>query len=357
MKKILTLFIVTAISFSFSQAQTFEVKVDSLLSQIFKDKNGPGGVFMVAKNGKPVYQKAFGNANIELDVKMAPQNVFQLGSMTKQFTAIAILMLVEQGKMDLQKPISTYIPDYPMGDKITVHHLLTHTSGIKDFTKLKSLNQIAQQNLSPKQMVDFFKNEPVDFNPGEKFEYNNSGYVILGYLIELVSGDTYENYINKNIFQKIAMKHSRYASDTAIIKNRAYGYQQKTTGYVNKTAISFSIPFSSGALMSTVDDMLLWQNALNKDVLLKPETIKKAFTKYKLNNGEPFNYGYGWHLKDIDGIATREHGGSIFGFKTMGVYIPDQDIYVLGLSNCDCNSPTQVVKDIAGLALKTLNKK
>ena len=357
MKKILTLFILTAITFSFSQAQTFEVKVDSLLSQIFKDKNGPGGVFMVAKNGKPVYQKAFDNANIELDVKMAPQNVFQLGSMTKQFTAIAILMLVEQGKMDLQKPISTYIPDYPIGDKITVHHLLTHTSGIKDFTKMKSLNQIAQQNLSPKQMVDFFKNEPVDFNPGEKFEYNNSGYVILGYLIELVSGDTYENYINKNIFQKIGMKHSRYASDAAIIKNRAYGYQQKTTGYVNKTAISFSIPFSSGALMSTVDDMLLWQNALNKEVLLKPETIKKAFTKYKLNNGEIFNYGYGWHLKDIDGIATREHGGSIFGFKTMGVYIPDQDIYVLGLSNCDCNSPTQVVKDIAGLALKTLNKK
>ena len=356
MKKILTLFILTAVTFSFSQAQTFEFKVDSLLSQIFKDKNGPGGVFMVAKNGKPIYQKAFGNANIELGIKMQTRNVFQLGSMTKQFTAIAILMLVEQGKIDLQKPISTYIPDYPMGDKIMVHHLLTHTSGIKDFTKMKSLNQIAQQNLSPKQMVDFFKNEPVDFNPGEKFEYNNSGYVILGYLIELVSGDTYENYINKNIFQKIGMKHSRYASDVAIIKDRAYGYQQKTSAYVNKTAICFSIPFSSGALMSTVDDMLLWQNALNNQLLLKSETIKKAFTRYKLNCGEIFNYGYGWHLKDIDGIATREHGGSIFGFKTMGVYIPDQDIYVLGLSNCDCNSPTQVVKDIAELALKTFKK-
>lgn len=357
MKKILTLFILTATTVNFCWAQTFQVKVDSLLNQIFKDKNGPGGVFMIAKNGKPVYQKAFGNANIELGVKMAPQNVFQLGSMTKQFTAIAILMLVEQGKIDLQKSISAYIPDYPMGDKITVHHLLTHTSGIKDFTKMKSLNQVAQQNLSPKQMVDFFKNEPMDFNPGEKFEYNNSGYVILGYLIELVSGDTYENYINKNIFQRLGMKHSRYASDASIIKNRAYGYQQKAAGYVNKTAISFNIPFSSGALMSTIDDMLLWQNALNKDVLLKPETIKKAFTKYKLNSGEAFSYGYGWHLKDIDGVATREHGGSIFGFKTMGVYIPDQDIYVLGLSNCDCNSPTQVVKDIATLALKTFNKK
>ncbi|MCX2433040.1 serine hydrolase domain-containing protein [Pedobacter sp. GR22-10] len=356
MKKILTLFILTAITFSFSQAQTFESKVDGLLNQIFKDKNGPGGVFLVARNGKSVYQKAFGNANIELGVKMQTQNVFQLGSMTKQFTAIAILMLVEQGKIDLQKPISAYIPDYPMGDQITVHHLLTHTSGIKDFTKMKSLNQIAQQNLSPKQMVDFFKNGPVDFNPGEKFEYNNSGYVILGYLIELVSGDTYENYLNKNIFEKIGMKHSRYASDVAIIKDRAYGYQQKTSGYVNKTAISFSIPFSSGALMSTVDDMLRWQNALNSRLILKSETIKKAFSKYKLNSGETFNYGYGWHLKDINGVATREHGGSIFGFKTMGVYIPEQDIYVLGLSNCDCNSPTQVVKDIATLALNTFGK-
>ena len=357
MKRIFSLFTLIAITFNISKAQNFESKVDSLLTHIFQDKDGPGGVFMVSKNGKSIYKKAFGNANIELGVKMESENVFQLGSMTKQFTAVAILMLTEQGKINLQAPISTYIPDYPIGNKISIHQLLTHTSGIKDFTKMKSLNQIAQQKLSPKQMVDFFKNEPTDFNPGEKFEYNNSGYVILGYIIELVSGDTYENYINKNIFEKIGMTHSRYASDVTIIKNRAYGYQQKTTGYVNKTAISFSIPFSSGALMSTVDDMLLWQNALNKEVLLKPETIKKAFTKYKLNNGEPFNYGYGWHLKDIDGIATREHGGSIFGFKTMGVYIPDQDIYVLGLSNCDCNSPTQVVKDIAGLALKTLNKK
>ena len=357
MKRILSLVTLIAITFNISKAQHFESKVDSLLTHIFQDKNGPGGVFMVSKNGKSIYKKAFGHANIELGVKMEPENVFQLGSMTKQFTAVAILMLTEQGKIDLQAPISTYIPDYPMGNKISIHQLLTHTSGIKDFTKMKSLNQIAQQKRSPKQLVDFFKNEPTDFNPGEKFEYNNSGYIILGNIIELVSGDTYENYLNKNIFEKIGMNHSRYASDVAVIKDRAYGYQQKTSGYVNKTAIDFSIPFSSGALMSTVDDMLIWQNALNNQLLLKSATIKKAFARYKLNSGEKFTYGYGWHLKDIDGVATREHGGSIFGFKTMAVYIPDLDIYVLGLSNCDCNSPTQAVKNIAGLALKAFEKK
>lgn len=352
MKKLLILALSILILPPFAYAQNLEQKVDSLLQNVFKDKNGPGGVFMIAKNGKPIYQKAFGKANLELDVDLTPKNVFQLGSMTKQFTAISILILEEQGKLDLRDPISKYIPDYPSGDKITLHHLLTHTSGIKDFTKMKSIQLIAQQNLSPKQLVDFFKNELADFAPGEKFEYCNSGYVILGYIIELVSGETYENFIKKNIFDKVGMNHSRYANDFAIVNNRAYGYHKKELGYVNKTAISFTIPFSSGSLMSTVDDMLKWQNALNKNLILSSITIKKAFTKYKLNNGEEFTYGYGWHLKEINGTPTREHGGSIFGFKTMAIYIPSEDIYVIGFSNCDCNSPTQVTSDIATLVLK-----
>jgi len=336
----------------FARAQNLDSKIDSLLSNLFQDNNGPGGVFMVAKGGKPIYLKAFGKANLELGVNMKPENVFQLGSMTKQFTAIAILKLAEEKRLNLHNSISKYIPDYPLGNKITIHHLLTHTSGIKDFTKMKSLQEVAQRDFSPKQMVDFFKNESVDFSPGEKFEYNNSGYVVLGFIIELVSGTTYENYINKNIFEKAGMSHSRYASDIAIVKDRAYGYQKKDSGYVNKSKISFTIPFSSGSLMSTADDMLKWQNALNGNRIVGVKTIDKAFTKYQLNSGETFSYGYGWHLKEINGTSTREHGGSIFGFKTMGVYIPSKDIYVIGLTNCDCNSPTQITRDIARLALE-----
>lgn len=349
LQKASILLMLLALALNPAKAQNLEQRVDSLLLNVFKDKNGPGGVFLIAKQGKPIYQKAFGKANIELDADLTVDNVFQLGSMTKQFTAIAILMLEEQGKLKVTDSISKYLPDYPSGDKITIHHLLTHTSGIKDFTKMKSINSIAQQDLSPKQVVDFFKNEPVDFAPGDKFEYNNSGYVLLGYLIELVSGETYEQFIQQHIFDKAGMIHSRYANDLAIVKKRAYGYRKNDQGYVNKTRISFNIPFSSGALMSTVADMLKWQNALNQNLLLKPGTIKKAFTAYKLNNGVAFSYGYGWHLKDINGTPTREHGGSIFGFKTMGVYIPSKDIYVIGLSNCDCNSPTQVTRDIATL--------
>ena len=333
-------------------AQTPDSRIDSIIRTEFTDASGPGGVFMVAQKGQPLYLKAYGKANLELDVLMTPENVFQIGSMTKQFTAIAILMLEEQGKLDVQHAVSRYLPDYPGGDKITLHHLLTHTSGIKDFTKMKSISEIAQKEMTPQMMVDFFKNEPADFLPGEKFEYNNSGYVILGYIIELVSGLTYEDFIEKNIFEKIGMTHSRYTNDREIVPQRAYGYHKKTYGYVNKTVINYSVPFSSGALMSTAADLLKWQNALNQPVLVSDSTLKKAFRPYQLNSGEAITYGYGWHIKNIEGTLTREHGGSIFGFKSMGVYIPSEDIYVLGLSNCDCHSPTQVVRHIAALMLQ-----
>jgi CubicO group peptidase (beta-lactamase class C family) len=333
-------------------AQTFENKIDSLIQTEFNDINGPGGVFMVAKNGKTIYQKAFGKANLEFDIDLSPENVFQIGSMTKQFTAVAILMLEEQGKLNVNHSISKYIPDYPLGDKITIHHLLTHTSGIKDFTRMKSIREIAQKDMTPEMLVNFFKNEPVDFLPGEKFDYNNSGYALLGYIIELVSGETYEDFIKKNIFSKAGMTQSYYANDRQIINKRAYGYHEKEYGYINKTIINFSVPFASGSLMSSSNDMLKWQNALNQNLFLNIASTKKAFSKYKLNNGEEFTYGYGWHILEIKGTPTREHGGSIFGFKSMGVYIPSEDIYVIGLSNCDCHSPTKITRSIAAFALQ-----
>lgn len=191
MSRIFLLFVVM-LSAGKTCAQVFSKKVDELVQNEFKDPSGPGGVFMIAKNGQPIYNKAFGMANLELDVKMNSANVFQIGSMTKQFTAIAILMLEDQGLLKINDPISKYIKDYPNGHHITIHQLLTHTSGIKDFTKMKALSEIAQKEMTPKEMVDFFRGEPVDFSPGEKFEYNNSGYVILGYLIEILSGVTYE---------------------------------------------------------------------------------------------------------------------------------------------------------------------
>ena len=353
--KILMLFIPflllwTQISFS----QTLEAKIDSLIEPVFLNE-GPGSVFLIAKKGESIYKKAFGQANLELNVAMKPENVFQIGSMTKQFTAIAIMMLEEQGKLQVKDAISNYIPDYPNGNNITIHHLLTHTSGIKDFTKIKSIMSIAKNDQNPEELVNFFKNEPADFQPGEKFDYNNSGYVVLGYIIALVSKKTYENFIEENIFKAIGMINSRYASDSEIVKNRAYGYHNRGE-FLNKMQVSLTIPYASGSLMSTVDDMLKWQNAINNNVLISEKTKEKVFGNYSLNNGEHINYGYGWHLKDIDGIPTREHGGSIFGFKSMGVYVPSLDIYVVGFSNCDCNSPTKITRELTKLIIEQINK-
>ncbi|BFM43675.1 serine hydrolase domain-containing protein [Flavobacterium sp. CFS9] len=351
MRVIFRIFIVTFLLFhSFVFAQNLETKIDHLITSKFKPET-PGAVFLAVKKGKVVYRKVFGMANLEMNVQMKPESVFEIGSMTKQFTAVAVLMLAEQGKLKPDDEITKFIPDYPTnGNKITLHHLLTHTSGIKDFTGMKAIKDIARRDLSPKELVDFFKNEPVDFKPGEQYKYCNSGYALLGYIIEMVSGQTYEEFVTQHIFKKIGMNNTFYASHDMIIKNRASGYRDRE-GFVNANYISFSIPYASGSIMSNVDDLLKWQNAVSSNALLSPAFTVKAFTNYQLNNKTNIDYGYGWHLEKVKNKAVYEHGGSIFGFKSMGVYEPTEQIYVVGLSNCDCNSPTAITKEIASLLI------
>ena len=334
-----------------SYAQNLASNIDSLLLEKYPT-NAPGASFLVSKNGSIIYEKAFGLANLELNVPMEVDNVFEIGSMTKQFTAISILMLVEKGDLNLDDEITKFIPDYPTnGYKITIHHLLTHTSGIKSYTSLKKLNSISKQDLTPLELIDFFKNEPIDFVPGEKFKYNNSGYVILGYIIEKITGQRYAEFVEEQIFEKLKMTASQYASNSKIIQNRASGYQDNE-GYINTREISFTLTYSTGSLMSTVSDMFKWQEAVKNNLLISEKTTKKAFTNYTLNNGELIDYGYGWKIKTIDNMRSFEHGGAIWGFKSMGVYLPDLDIYVVGLTNCLCNSPTKITREIAELAAK-----
>jgi CubicO group peptidase (beta-lactamase class C family) len=347
------LLVITVLSLNFQSiiyAQNL-TKIDSLLQEKYPD-NAPGATFLISKNGSVIYKKAFGLANLELNVPMKTNNVFKIGSLTKQFTAISILMLMEKGELNLDDEITKFIPDYPTnGNKITIHHLLTHTSGIKDYTKVKGLNAIAQKDLTPLELIDFSKNESIDFVPGEKYKYNNSGYVILGYIIERVTGQPYANFVEEQIFNKLEMTASQYASQREVIQNRASGYQKKDN-YVNRMDFSLTLAYSVGGLMSTVEDMFKWQEAIKNNLLISKETTKKAFTNYTLNNGEHTNYGYGWHIKTINNNQTFEHGGAVWGFKSMGVYFPDLDIYVIGLTNCLCNSPTKITREIAELATK-----
>ena len=355
MKKLtqLRLFTILAICFlvsSIVSAQSLESKIDKLISNQFKE-NETGVSVLVAKEGEVIYRKAFGKANLELDVNMTSSNVFEVGSITKQFTSVAILMLMEEGKLSLEDNITKFIPDYPTkGKKISVHHLLTHTSGIKSYTSMQSFGKVMTIDESPLKFIDFFKNEPMDFEPGEEYRYNNSGYFILGYIIEKVSGVSYEEFINEKIFKKLDMNSSYYGSHTKLIKNRASGYQ-KNNEYGNAQYISLTLPYAAGSIMSNVDDMLKWQTAISNNVLIKKETIAKAYKNYTLNNGEKINYGYGWSINEISGISTIEHGGAIPGYLSMGIYVPSKNVYIIAFSNCGCQSPANVATEIAALVI------
>ena len=357
--KAIVIFAVCLLFLQTGFTQDITTKIDEILSEQFKS-NETGVAALVAKNGKVIYRKAFGKANLELDVDMTPKSVFEIGSITKQFTAVSILMLVEQGKIKLDDEITKYIPDYPTHEKkITIHHLLTHTSGIKSYTSMQSFGDVFTKDSSPKDFVDFFKDEPMDFDPGEKYLYNNSGFFLLGYIIEIVSEISYQEFIKENIFDKIGMTSSYYGSHSQIIKNRASGYQ-KEEDFSNAQYISLTLPYAAGSIMSNVDDMLKWQIAINNHVFVKKETIQKAFTNYTLNNGESINYGYGWSLNELNGEPTIEHGGGIPGYLSMGVYIPSEDVYVILFSNCGCKSPTDIALEITAITIgKTVsnNKK
>ncbi|MFI2743648.1 serine hydrolase domain-containing protein [Zhouia sp. PK063] len=344
LKTFLTAFFTTMVSYAQHQTAT----IDSLLSSNYPD-NAPGAVFLVAKDGNVIYKKAFGLSNLELRTKMTTKQVFEIGSLTKQFTAAMVLLLEERHLLKTTDPIAKYINNYPNGHQITIHELLTHTSGIKDYTSIPGINAMATLEKDPLEIINFFKNEPLKANPGQAFEYANSNYFLLGYIIEKVTGKSYKDVIEENIFHRLHMTHSYYDSHTKVIANRAYGYQKKRDQYVNARYISFSIPFAAGSLMTTVNDMLLWEEALKNNTLLSTKSKAKMFTNYVLTNGKPIHYGYGWHIDTYKNHTVLSHGGAIFGFKAMEVFLPEKKVYVIGLTNCDCNSPTQITRQIAEL--------
>ena len=329
-----------------------EAEMDALLKEIYPDKNS-GASALVMKKGKVVYRKAFGMANIEVGVEMTPEHIFRIGSITKQFTAVAILQLMEAGKLSLQDDITKFLPDYPThGHTITVEHLLTHTSGIKSYTAMDSWDgEERKKAFTPEQMIDYFKNEPMDFAPGEKWMYNNSAYFLLGYIIEKVSGMSYEEYVEEKLFKALKMESSYYGNPMQLISNRASGYQVGKNGFQNAEYLSMTQPYAAGALLSTVDDLYKWYNAVASYKVVKKESIDKAWTSYTLNDGSKTQYGYGWAIGNIQGSRMIEHGGGINGFVTASLYLPEDEIFVAVFSNCNCRFPGDVSKRLAAISL------
>jgi D-alanyl-D-alanine carboxypeptidase len=314
----------------------------------------PGAAVLIAQDGIPLFRQGYGMANLELGFPITPEMVFRIGSVTKQFTAVSILMLVEQGKLALSDPLEKFLPDYPVhGHTITVEHLLTHTSGIKSYTGMKDFEQRASLDLTPAEMVDYFKNQPMDFAPGRRWSYNNSAYFLLGVIIEKVSGLTYAGFLQQHIFDPLGMQHTFYDDPRRVIPNRASGYTKDKDVIVNDRYLSMTQPFSAGALLSTIDDLLLWDEALYTEKLLPQAALQKALTPYHLVDGKEEHYGYGWGLHTFQGQPWIEHGGGINGFLCQAIRLPAQHLYIVVLSNTTAPKlgPSEVASRAAAIAL------
>ncbi len=352
---LILMLVMASLTFNAS-AQTLNTKqliaeYDKMLSEQFKPGE-TGCAALVAKNGQIIYKKAFGMANLEINVPMQPDMVFRIGSITKQFTSMAILQLMEQGKLSLQDEITKFIPGYPThGHAITIEHLLTHTSGIKSYTNVPEYQQYIRTDLKPDEILDIIKTLPMEFAPGTKYNYNNSGFFLLGYIIEKVSDKTYQEYLQQNFFTPLGMTGSCYGNDTKIIKNRASGYKPGNDGPENANYLSMLVPFSAGAIQSTVEDLFKWNQAVHSYRLVKKETLDKAFAEYKLPDGKGTGYGYGWFLSQIKGSPSIEHGGGINGFLTNAIYLPEEDVFVALFSNNEGKAPTFTSLKMAALAI------
>jgi len=328
-------------------------KIDAVMAAVYKPGQ-PGAAVIVQKEGRTIVRKGYGMADLELGVPIAPDMVFRLGSITKQFTAVSILLLAQDGKLGLQDEITKFLPDYPtQGRRITVEHLLTHTSGIQSYTDLAEWLPLWRKDLSVRELIDLFKDKPMQFEPGQSWAYNNSGYILLGAIIEKVSGKTYEEFVNERIFKPLGMTSSYYGSAERIIPRRIPGYQAGKGGFVNAPYLSMTQPYAAGSLLSTVDDLAVWSEAVFGDKLVRKEWLDKAFTPYKLANGESTGYGYGWFIADFAGHRSIEHGGGINGFTSYEMTFPENRIFIAILTNSAIpgRAPEPVAVKIAWLAL------
>lgn len=309
----------------------------------------PGGVMLVAQKGQIIYRKAFGMANMELEVSMKDNMVFHIGSLTKQLTAVAILQLMEQGKLSPQDDIRKYFPNYQvLPDTITIEHLLTHTSGMASEADPKGSNKTARD------LVDSYKNQPPEFAAGTKWNYNNANYYLLGYIVEKLSGKSYARYMAENIFNPAGMKNTCFCTIDTVIKNKASGYINGRIGIVNDRISSMNTLYSSGGIQSTAEDMFRWNQAIKANILVKKETMARAFTSFKLKDGQDSHYGYGWHIQDIQGSLSFRHGGAVNGFVAEELYLPGEDVFVIALFNAHSKIPIGVLSRL--MAAMTIGK-
>jgi len=318
-------------------------RMDRIVQSHVDSKQFMGSV-LVAQDGKVLLDKGYGSANLEWDIPDSPHTKFRLGSLTKQFTAAAILLLEERGKLKTDDLVAKYLTDAPAAwGKITIGNLLTHTSGIPNFTSFPDYATTEATPTTPEQLVARFRDKPLNFQPGEQWEYSNSGYVLLGYILEKISGQRYQDFVRDNLLAPLGMTESGYDSHAAIILHRASGYAPGANGPVNAGYIDMSIPFSAGALYSTTEDLLRWEQGLFGGKVLSAASLKKMTTPFKND------YAYGLGVRTAHGYTVIEHGGGIEGFNTQLAYDPDRKLAVIVLGNLNGGAPGEIANELMSL--------
>ena len=322
-------------------AQDKVAQIDALLSK-YHEIGQFNGSALVAENGQVIFKKGYGHANMEWDIPNAPDTKFRIGSVTKQFTAVLILQLMEEGKISLDGTITDYLPDYPkaQGDKVTIHHLLTHTSGIPSYTGLPGfMRDKTRDPYEPDAMLELFSGMDLEFEPGAEWRYNNSGYFLLGAVIEAVTGQPYHDVLHERILDPLGLDDTGYEHNDDVIDRRADGYARTPGGFERARYLDTTIPYAAGMMYSTVEDLFKWDQALHTDGIFQSEETKtKMFTPY-MNN-----YGYGWIIQDMSigdtGKTTKaiRHGGGIFGFSANFVRLVDDRHVIVILDNTEGSS-------------------
>jgi CubicO group peptidase (beta-lactamase class C family) len=337
---------------------SLEKYVDGMLSPVAKKEKAPGVVVLVAKNGEILYKKGYGLADIGYKIPAGTTTKFRIGSITKQFIATAILKLQEEGKISVTDKLSKFIPDFPRGDEVTIHHLLTHTSGIHSFTSRPDFLENAATSITSQKMIDLIRTDTFDFNPGDDFEYNNSGFFILGHIIEKVTGKPYGEYLKEALFDPLGMMNTGVHASTLILENEATGYAMNNNRFEKALDWDMSRAGGAGSLYSTVEDLYLWNEAVFNGKVLKEESMKAAFTSATLNNGKKPNemdYGYGWAFWNIRDIRFIGHGGGLHGFLSQLSRQPEEKLTVVVLTNCtpaqEGKTPDQIANAVAEYTL------
>lgn len=317
--------------------QADAARIDAIVEERMRTPGAVGISVAVAREAQLFYEEAHGFADLEFAVNADQATMFRIGSVTKQFTAAAIVKLAERGKLAIDDPLTKFLPDYPThGHEITLRHLLTHTSGVPSYTGLGPVwERTKALELLDDELVALWKDRALDFAPGERWSYSNSGYYLLGMVIAKVSGTSYADFLSQTFFDPLALTRTRYDSNAKLLLNRAQGYAYRDGEFLNDELLGMSQPGAAGALLSTAGDLVRWQQALVAGRVVKPESYEEMTLPYMLASGRETDYGFGLQLDQQAGSRCIWHGGGINGFNSVLLYFPDEKLHVAVISNSE----------------------